>query len=157
MTSRMVWIVAINSVCAWLTGHPLQLAPAAVKADGTGEALAAAQAVAREHGVACAEAVRIAASRSGITGEPTVERISTERRPWWLRMLLSERAALIWAALLAGGALAGCLAIHWQLAAYAAAYLVQNILYSVKLKEIAAKAKGEKKPFRRRPKPYSED
>ena len=26
-----------------------------------------------------------------------------------------------------------------------------------KLKEIAAKAKGEKKPFRRRPKPYSED
>jgi ClpP class serine protease len=40
------------------------------------------------------EAVRIAASRSGITGEPTVERISTERRPWWLRMLLSERAAL---------------------------------------------------------------
>lgn len=50
---------------------------------------------------------------------------------------LSERAALIWAALLAGGALAGSLAIHWQLAAYAAAYLVQNILYSVKLKEVA--------------------
>jgi 4-hydroxybenzoate polyprenyltransferase len=50
---------------------------------------------------------------------------------------LSERAALIWAALLAAGALAGSLAIHWQLAAYAAAYLVQNILYSVKLKEVA--------------------
>lgn len=50
---------------------------------------------------------------------------------------LSERAALLWAAVLAGGALAGCLALHWQLAAYAAAYLVQNIFYSVKLKEVA--------------------
>lgn len=50
---------------------------------------------------------------------------------------LSERAALLWAALLAGGALAGCLVLHWQLAAYAAAYLVQNIFYSVKLKEVA--------------------
>ena len=32
-----------------------------------------------------------------------------------------------------------------------------SALQAVKLKEIAAKAKGEKKPFRRRPKPYSED
>ncbi|HZR83105.1 MAG TPA: signal peptide peptidase SppA [Candidatus Binatia bacterium] len=40
------------------------------------------------------EAVRIAASRSGITGEPTVERISPTRRPWWLRMLMSDRVAI---------------------------------------------------------------
>lgn len=32
-----------------------------------------------------------------------------------------------------------------------------SVLQAVKLKEIAAKAKGEKKPFRRRAKPYSED
>ena len=32
-----------------------------------------------------------------------------------------------------------------------------SVMQTVKLKEIAAKAKGEKKPFRRRPKPYSED
>ena len=32
-----------------------------------------------------------------------------------------------------------------------------SVMQAVKLKEIAAKAKGEKKPFRRRPKPYSED
>jgi hypothetical protein len=32
-----------------------------------------------------------------------------------------------------------------------------SVLQAVKLKEIAAKAKGEKKPFKRRPKPYSED
>jgi protease-4 len=38
------------------------------------------------------DALRIAASRSGITGEPSVERISPTRRPWWLRALLSERA-----------------------------------------------------------------
>ena len=29
-----------------------------------------------------------------------------------------------------------------------------SVMQTVKLKEIAAKAKGEKKPFRRRPKPY---
>ena len=32
-----------------------------------------------------------------------------------------------------------------------------SVMQTVKLKEIATKAKGEKKPFRRRPKPYSED
>ena len=32
-----------------------------------------------------------------------------------------------------------------------------SVMQAVKLKEIAAKAKGEKQPFRRRPKPYSED
>ena len=32
-----------------------------------------------------------------------------------------------------------------------------SIMQAVKLKEIAAKAKGEKKPFRRRPKSYAED
>ena len=32
-----------------------------------------------------------------------------------------------------------------------------SVMQAVKLKEIAAKAKGEKTPFRRRPKPYSED
>ncbi|CAN7192992.1 hypothetical protein LJR164_000542 [Phenylobacterium sp. LjRoot164] len=32
-----------------------------------------------------------------------------------------------------------------------------SVMQAVKLKEIAAKAKGEKKPFRRRPKSYSED
>jgi 4-hydroxybenzoate polyprenyltransferase len=50
---------------------------------------------------------------------------------------LAERTALIWAGVLAASALAGCLAVHWQLAAYAAAYLVQNVLYSVRLKEVA--------------------
>ena len=32
-----------------------------------------------------------------------------------------------------------------------------SVMQTVKLKEIAAKAKGEKKPFRRRPKSYAED
>jgi len=32
-----------------------------------------------------------------------------------------------------------------------------SVMQAVKLKEIAAKAKGEKKPFRRRPKSYAED
>ena len=32
-----------------------------------------------------------------------------------------------------------------------------SLMQAVKLKEIAAKAKGEKKPFRRRPKSYAED
>lgn len=50
---------------------------------------------------------------------------------------LSERAGLIAAGVLAVAALAGCLAIHWQLAAFAAGYLVQNVLYSVKLKHVA--------------------
>jgi 4-hydroxybenzoate polyprenyltransferase len=50
---------------------------------------------------------------------------------------LSERTALIWAAVLAAVSLAGCLALSWQLAAYTTAYLVQNIAYSVKLKHVA--------------------
>ena len=50
---------------------------------------------------------------------------------------LSERTALILAGALAAISLAGCLAINWLLAAYAAAYLVQNVLYSVKLKHVA--------------------
>jgi len=50
---------------------------------------------------------------------------------------LSERGAMIWAGILAFGALAGCFLIDWRLAAFAAAYLVQNVLYSVKLKQIA--------------------
>lgn len=50
---------------------------------------------------------------------------------------LSERTALTWSALLAVVALGGCLLIHWKLAAFAAAYLVQNIAYTLRLKEIA--------------------
>jgi 4-hydroxybenzoate polyprenyltransferase len=50
---------------------------------------------------------------------------------------LSERAALAWAAVLALGALAGCLALSPQLAAIAALYLVQNLAYSLGLKKIA--------------------
>lgn len=50
---------------------------------------------------------------------------------------LSERAALISAGVLALGALAGCLVLDWRLAAFAAAYLVQNVLYSIKLKQVA--------------------
>jgi decaprenyl-phosphate phosphoribosyltransferase len=50
---------------------------------------------------------------------------------------LSERAALIGAGALAGAALAGCLALGWQVAAFAAAYLAQSVLYSLKLKQVA--------------------
>ena len=50
---------------------------------------------------------------------------------------LSERAALILAGLLAAGALAGCAALSWQLAAIAAIYLVQNLGYSLGLKQLA--------------------
>ena len=50
---------------------------------------------------------------------------------------LSERAALTWAAILAAGALAGCLALSWQLAGLAALYLVQNLFYILGLKAIA--------------------
>jgi decaprenyl-phosphate phosphoribosyltransferase len=50
---------------------------------------------------------------------------------------LSERAALAWAGALAAAALAACLVLRWQLAALAAVYLVQNVLYSVRLKQIA--------------------
>jgi decaprenyl-phosphate phosphoribosyltransferase len=50
---------------------------------------------------------------------------------------LSERGALIWAGILAAGALLGCLLLDWRLAAFAAGYLVQNFLYSIKLKQVA--------------------
>jgi decaprenyl-phosphate phosphoribosyltransferase len=50
---------------------------------------------------------------------------------------LSERAALVWACVLAGGALAGALVLDWRLAVFAAAYLVQNVLYSIRLKHVA--------------------
>ncbi len=50
---------------------------------------------------------------------------------------LSERAAITWSAVLAIGALAGCLLIDWRLAAFAAAYLIQNVAYTLKLKQIA--------------------
>lgn len=50
---------------------------------------------------------------------------------------LSERAALTWSAVLAAGALGGCLVLAWELAAIAAAYLAQNLLYSLGLKRIA--------------------
>ena len=50
---------------------------------------------------------------------------------------LSERAAMIWAPVLAVCALAGCLILDWRLAVCALAYLVLNILYSVRLKHVA--------------------
>lgn len=50
---------------------------------------------------------------------------------------LPERTALIAAPTLAVVALAACFALHWQLAALAALYLVQNVAYSVWLKHIA--------------------
>jgi decaprenyl-phosphate phosphoribosyltransferase len=50
---------------------------------------------------------------------------------------LSESAALTCAAVLAGGALIGCLALGWKLAVFAGLYLVQNLGYSLGLKKIA--------------------
>jgi 4-hydroxybenzoate polyprenyltransferase len=50
---------------------------------------------------------------------------------------LSERAATIWAAILAVAALAGCLALDWKLGGIAALYLAQNLAYSLGLKKIA--------------------
>jgi 4-hydroxybenzoate polyprenyltransferase len=50
---------------------------------------------------------------------------------------LSVRAALVWSAVLAGCALGGCLVISWKLALFAAAYLIQNVAYTLKLKQIA--------------------
>ena len=50
---------------------------------------------------------------------------------------LSERGALIWAAVLAVGALATCLALSGKLALFAGLYLVQNVAYSVRLKHVA--------------------
>ena len=51
--------------------------------------------------------------------------------------VLSERLALTVAAVLAAGALLGCLALSPRLAGYAAAYLVINLAYSLRLKQIA--------------------
>src|SRR4051812_47375629 len=50
---------------------------------------------------------------------------------------LSERAALMWAGALAVIALGGCLVLSTRLAIIAALYLVQNVLYSIKLKHVA--------------------
>jgi len=50
---------------------------------------------------------------------------------------LSERAALIWAGVLASVALLACLLLSPRLAIFAALYLVQNVLYSIKLKHVA--------------------
>lgn len=50
---------------------------------------------------------------------------------------LAERTALIAAVVLATVALAACFALDWRLGACAAAYLAQNIAYSVGLKRIA--------------------
>lgn len=50
---------------------------------------------------------------------------------------ISERAALAVAAALAALALGACLCVRWQLAAFAALYLAQNIAYSVWLKHVA--------------------
>ncbi|HEY4177085.1 MAG TPA: decaprenyl-phosphate phosphoribosyltransferase [Kofleriaceae bacterium] len=50
---------------------------------------------------------------------------------------LSERAALIAAAILAVLAIAGCLVLSWKLAVVAAIYGIQNVAYSLKLKEVA--------------------
>ncbi|HEY0195268.1 MAG TPA: UbiA prenyltransferase family protein [Kofleriaceae bacterium] len=51
--------------------------------------------------------------------------------------LLSERGAILCSITLAIGALTACLALRWELAAFAGAYLVQNLAYSLGLKKIA--------------------
>jgi 4-hydroxybenzoate polyprenyltransferase len=50
---------------------------------------------------------------------------------------LSESAALVWAALLAGAALAGCFVLSPELAGIAALYLLQSLVYSLGLKKVA--------------------
>lgn len=40
------------------------------------------------------EAVAIAAERAGIEGEPTVDTLSPQRGPWWMRALFSDEAAV---------------------------------------------------------------
>ena len=50
---------------------------------------------------------------------------------------LSERGAIVWSIVLAVSALTACLALRWELAAFAGAYLVQNLAYSLGLKKIA--------------------
>jgi decaprenyl-phosphate phosphoribosyltransferase len=51
--------------------------------------------------------------------------------------VLSERMALTAAAVLSAGALIGCFALSPRLAGHAAAYLVINLAYSLRLKQIA--------------------
>jgi len=50
---------------------------------------------------------------------------------------LSERAALVAAALLATGALVGAFLLDWRLGVVAAVYLAQNVAYSIGLKRVA--------------------
>src|SRR5262249_38707027 len=50
---------------------------------------------------------------------------------------LSQRAALAWSGLLATSALAGCFVLDKKLAAFAAVYLIQNVAYTLRLKQIA--------------------
>lgn len=50
---------------------------------------------------------------------------------------LSERGAMIWAGVLAVGALATCFVLSWKLALFAGLYLAQNVAYSVRLKHVA--------------------
>jgi decaprenyl-phosphate phosphoribosyltransferase len=50
---------------------------------------------------------------------------------------LGERTALIAAGVLAAAALACCFALDWRCGGLAAAYLGQNVAYSVKLKQVA--------------------
>lgn len=51
--------------------------------------------------------------------------------------VISERTALIAAGVLAAVALGACVTLSWELAAYAAGYLAQNVWYSIRLKHIA--------------------
>jgi decaprenyl-phosphate phosphoribosyltransferase len=51
--------------------------------------------------------------------------------------VVAERTALVTAVVLAAAALAASLALSWKAGAFAAAYLVQNVAYSMKLKQIA--------------------
>jgi 4-hydroxybenzoate polyprenyltransferase len=50
---------------------------------------------------------------------------------------ISERAALIWAGVLAVVSLTACFVLSWKLALFAGLYLTQNVAYSIRLKHIA--------------------
>jgi 4-hydroxybenzoate polyprenyltransferase len=50
---------------------------------------------------------------------------------------LSERTAMVSAAILAIAAIGGCIVLDWRLGAVATAYLAQNVAYSVRLKHVA--------------------
>lgn len=50
---------------------------------------------------------------------------------------LGERTAIVLAVVLALGALGACLALSWKAAAWAGAYLMMNLAYSLKLKHVA--------------------